>query len=49
MADEVTVVIWSQITWNLRGQVEEFELYLQGNTLPLKDFKRENIILYIFF
>ena len=29
------------------GQDEEFKLYLEGNSLSLKDFKRENIIVCI--
>lgn len=47
MADEVMEVIWNQVTWNTEGQDEEFKLYLQGNSLSLKDFKRENIIACI--
>lgn len=41
--------MWRQVTWNLRGQNEEFELYLVGNGLSLKDFKKENIISHMFF
>ena len=47
MAEEVMEVIWNQVTWNAEGQDEEFKLYLQGNSLSLKDFKRENIIVCI--
>ena len=47
MADEVMEVIWNQVTWNTEGQDEEFKLYLQGNSLSLKDFKRENIFVCI--
>lgn len=41
--------MWSQVTWNLRGQHEEFELYLEGNGLSLNDFKKENITSHTFF
>lgn len=42
---------WSQIMWNLRGQ-NECGLYLEGNGVPLKDFKKENttvtnVMLYV--
>ena len=47
MAEEVMEVIWNQDTQNAEGQDEEFKLYLQGNSLSLKDFERTS--LYVFF